>query len=203
MLWFIARWIMIGLPKFEFCVSGLIDLHDDNSIFVTTIRVGPVTPHTSDPEEQSTISFNLAALTFYTSVVDLFVFKFSALFTVTSFSFIYLVRCSGVTSVWSNFLLNVNFWILWSIFLQAKCPTDSIKTLQENSTRFCCTTFTECKDVSCCYQCFVLRVSACLSVGHSRVPYKNGWTDRDAIWVLGSEGGGQGAMYYMGPNPAR
>ena len=100
---------MIGLPKFEFCVSGLIDLHDDNSIFVTTIRVGPVTPHTSDPEEQSTISFNLAALTFYTSVVDFFVFKFSALFTVTSFSFIYLVRCSGVTSVWSNFLLNVNF----------------------------------------------------------------------------------------------
>jgi len=56
---------MIVLPKFEFCISGLIDLHDDNSIFVTTIRVGPVTPHTSDPEEQSTISFNLAALTFY------------------------------------------------------------------------------------------------------------------------------------------
>jgi len=41
---------------------------------------------------------------------------------------------------------------------------------------------TECKDAACCCRCSV--VCVCLSVGYNRKPYKNGWTDRDAVWVM-------------------
>ena len=41
-----------------------------------------------------------------------------------------------------------------------------------------------------CIRCSVvcLCVCVCLSVGHKREPCKSGWTDRDAIWVVDSDG---------------
>jgi len=46
----------------------------------------------------------------------------------------------------------------------------------------------ECIDAASCYRCSMVGVSLCLSVGHKRESYKNGWTGRDSIWVVDSVG---------------
>ena len=44
----------------------------------------------------------------------------------------------------------------------------------------------ECKDVASCYRCSVVYLCVCLSVEHKCEPWKNGLTDRDAVWIVDS-----------------
>jgi len=60
-------------------------------------------------------------------------------------------------------------------------PTNSVKALKVNSTAYV--------DAAYCYRpSSVVCRSVGLSVCHSSEPCKNGRTNRDAIWVVGSDG---------------
>ena len=51
------------------------------------------------------------------------------------------------------------------------------------------------QDAAYCYQYFVVCVClcVCVSLNHNRAPYKNGWTDRGAVWDMARR-----IIYYVG-----